>query len=146
VPEHPEFDHVIVGAGLSGLLLARRLLMAADAGRLPGAVRIALVGPVPDPAQRVTFAHWARRPTPLDDWSIGAWSELQVVDHAGHARVVGLDGYRYTALAWDRARAALRQTLAADPRVTVVAERAVGVGGDADAAWADLPGARVLGR
>ncbi len=146
VPGHQGFDHVIVGAGLSGLLLARRLLVAADAGRLPGDQRIALVGPAPDPVQRVTFAHWARRPTMLDDWSVGTWSDLLVVGHDGRARLVDLDGYRYTALSWDRARAALRERLLADPRVTAVAERVDAVGADADVAWAAVGGEHIRGQ
>jgi lycopene beta-cyclase len=113
------YDHAIVGAGLSGLLLARALAARGPRG-VGGGARVLLADPAPPDGQPVTFAHWARSATALDEWAIGAWDRLLVVGHDRRTRRVGLDGWTYTAIRWDRARAALAAELAADPRVDVV--------------------------
>lgn len=119
-------DHAVVGAGLSGLLLAQRLLHdsagAIGLRRARDGPRVLLVEPEPPDARPLTFAFSAHRPTPLDEWAIGTWDALRLVDHDGHEQHVGLDGWRYTAVAWGQARGDLLERLAADPRVTVLRE------------------------
>ena len=119
-------DHAIVGAGLSGLLLAQALLDDAPGGtsrRSPSAgSRVLLVDPLPADDRPLTFAYWTHRPTPLDPWAIDAWSTLRLVDHDGCEQHVGLDGWRYSAVAWGHARADLLTRLAADSRVILLHE------------------------
>jgi lycopene beta-cyclase len=112
------YEHAVVGAGLSGLLLAKAL--AARGGRGERGARVLLADPAPPDGQPVTFAYWARRATALDGWAVGAWDRLVVVGHDRRTHRVALDGWTYSAIRWDRARAALLADLAADPRVDVV--------------------------
>jgi lycopene beta-cyclase len=113
----PEYDHTVVGAGLSGLMLTRALLDTAPSAGRP---RVLLADPRPADASPVTFAFWATGPGPLDRWTIGQWDSLMVVGHQGQARTVGLDGAVYRAVDWGRGRAELLDQVAADPRVTMV--------------------------
>ncbi len=111
----PDFDHVIIGAGLSGLLLATQL---AGSGTRD---RILLADPRPThAAQPVTFAYWADRTTPLDRWAVGAWSALTVVDHGRSvAPLVNLQQWRYTAIDWMAARADLLDRVSVEAGVHI---------------------------
>jgi lycopene beta-cyclase len=107
---------VVVGAGLSGLLLAHELLSTGGADG-PRLVVIDPVGPRMHPA---TYAYWSQGPTVLAPWTVGRWSALTVVGHSERVHPVDLDGWAYTALDWGQARADLLAVLADDPRVTLV--------------------------
>ncbi len=111
----PDFDHVIIGSGLSGLLLAAQLTTSGDHGR------VMLADPRPaDTSTPVTYAYWADRPTPLDRWAIGSWSALTVVDHQRSvAPLVALQRWRYVAVDWAAARADLLAAMSASPSVHV---------------------------
>lgn len=118
----PHFDHAIVGAGVSGLMLAGRLLSDPAPGSTAPArpLRVVVVDPSLGRGGRLTVASWARGATPLDQWTLGTWKRLRVVGHDGRITHAALDGYRYTAVSWDAARAALLTQLRLDPRVTLV--------------------------
>ena len=113
----PEYDHIVVGAGLSGLMLTRALLGTSTSTGRP---RVLLADPRAADNGPVTFAFWATGPGPLDRWTIGQWDSLVIVGHHGQARTVGLDGAVYRAVDWGRGRADLLERAAADPRVTMV--------------------------
>ena len=107
-----DVDHVVVGAGLSGLLLTQALLSDGRGATRP---RIVLVDPSPAERRPTTYAYWARRPTSLDRWRIGSWDLLRVVDRDGHTSTVSLGDWRCTAVDWGRGRAELLDEVAADP-------------------------------
>ncbi|HSO03554.1 MAG TPA: lycopene cyclase family protein [Candidatus Limnocylindrales bacterium] len=82
MPGDAGHDHVIVGAGLSGLMLARRLL----AGPAPAtAPTLLLIDPRTTMEHRVTLAHWARGTTPLDPWAVGSPPEPMTSTSGGRA-------------------------------------------------------------
>jgi len=112
------FDHAVVGAGLSGILLVRALLGRSDGVSGP-APSILLLDPRTQ-LPRTTFAYWHTTPTLLDGWAIGSWDSLDVVDPRGRQHRVALEGWRYTAVDWAAARAALLAEVVADHRVTFV--------------------------
>jgi lycopene beta-cyclase len=111
-----QYDFVIVGAGFSGVMLARRLL--ADPG-LTGP-RILLVDRHLTGGGRTTFAVWSQRPKVLDRWELASRRRLRVIGHDERIRTLGLDGWRYRAVSWDHARAEPLGKLADEPRVTLV--------------------------
>jgi lycopene beta-cyclase len=141
VPAQPA-DHVIVGAGLSGLMLARELLDRQEQGRRP---RLVVVEPDLD-ARPATYACWAREPMVLAAWSVGRWRRLGVIAHDGTHRPVDLDGWDYLAVDWGRARTELLDQLATDPRVTVVPAAAETIRDGAEAASVVACGATWWGR
>lgn len=115
------FDHVIVGAGFSGVMLAWRLLQdssGSDSGA--GRPRILLADPSFARRGPTTLAFWSRGRTVLDPWELGSWQCLRVVGHDGRIRNLSLGEWRYSAVAWDAARADLLDQLASDPRVTLI--------------------------
>ncbi len=121
------YDHVIVGAGVSGVLLARRLLASADASARSGSPRVLLVDPQPATDKPMTLALWAAGPTALDAWTIGSWDALTVVGHGTGAQRVPLGEWRYTALDWRAARSDLLAGLSTDPRLTLLPGAVSGV-------------------
>ncbi len=118
LPARPDADHAIVGAGLSGLLLAEALL--AESAAHGQSLRLLVVDPRPPDHAPATLAFWAQRPTPLDASMVGSWTSIRLVDHEGVQSRVGLAGWRYVAVDWGRERRARLRRLAEDPRVTVV--------------------------
>lgn len=143
----PDFDHIVVGAGLSGLLLAQSLLGARQ-GRPdhPSGPRVLLVDPRPADDKPVTYAFWTQRPTILDRWQIGTWHELDVVGHDRRTRPLDLSRWRYCAIDWGRGRADLLEQMSADPRVTVLHERVDAVASDDRSAHVSAGGQRLSAR
>ena len=109
-----DFDHIIVGAGLSGLLLADSLLDT------QGVRRLLVVDPRPADDRSVTYAYWSTRPTILDRWAVGSWNRLKVVDRRGQETSATLNAARYVAVSWNRARAELFGKVSQDSRVTLL--------------------------
>ena len=61
------FDYAIVGAGLSGLMLASRLVgVDAASSAIDGGPRVLLVVPAMHHHRGTAFAFWTTRGTPLD--------------------------------------------------------------------------------
>ena len=116
------FDHVVVGAGVSGVLLAREILDGADRGGLSKDLRVLLADPDPGRGRPETLAYWAAGPTSVDRWALGGWDELTVIGHDQRAQRIHLGAWRYTAIDWRQARADLLAGLTADPRVTLLAQ------------------------
>lgn len=116
-----EFDHVVVGAGLSGLLLTRALLARTGPGS-EAPTRLLLADPRPRDDRPLTYAFWSDRPSWLHRWSIGSWNTLRVVGRNGKETTVPLGRWRYTAVDWARARADLLDEITDDPRVTFMPE------------------------
>ena len=108
-----DFDHIIVGAGLSGLLWqipswTRRVR------------RLLVVDPRPADDRSVTYAYWSTRPTILDRWAVGSWNRLKAVDRRGQETSATLNAARYVAVSWNRARAELFGKVSQDSRVTLL--------------------------
>jgi lycopene beta-cyclase len=133
------YDHVIVGAGLSGLLLARRLTARSSDGTNHRG-DIAVVDPDLQSSRPATYAWWARAPHVLDPWAIGSWATLNVVDRGGRSHPIDLDGWTYTAVDWGRARADLVRELAHSGVVTFVPGTAFAVSDHDDHADVHVPG------
>ena len=140
--ETVEFDHIIVGAGLSGLLMADALLkMHGDRPQ-----RLLILDPRPADDQPVTYAYWSTRPTLLDRWAIGSWTHLGIVDRRGQEKVSILTGARYTAVSWNRARAELLEKVSRDPRITLLQQAADAVADGSDCARVRVGGTVFTGR
>jgi lycopene beta-cyclase len=111
------YEHAIVGAGVSGLLLAMRLL---GDSRSHSGPRILLVDPRGADDRRCTLAFWTVGPTPLDQWVLGEWDQLRVIGHDDRIRNLALADYRYRAIGWETARSDILAHLRTDPRVTIL--------------------------
>lgn len=103
--QDPPLDYVIVGAGVAGLSLARRL-----APRLSPGQRLLLIDGRRHDADR-TFAFWTDAPTPIDDLLWGAWHTLRICSDAAQQELA-LEPWRYVALSESRLREAVLLQLA----------------------------------
>lgn len=133
------FDHVIVGAGFSGVMLAWRLLQDSSlSDTVAGHPRILIADRSFERRGPTTFAFWSRGGTVLDPWELGSWQCLRVIGHDGRIRNLALEGWRYAAISWDAARADLLDQLASDPRVTLIEGAVDEVRDGTDRAWMRL--------
>lgn len=129
--DRPDVDYAIAGAGLAGLLLARKLL-AGGPNASKRSARVFLADPRSALDSPATFAFWTRSATELDPWLVGEWDAWNVVDHGGRALTIPLGDWTYRAISWDRARAELLAELRGDPRVVFVPEPVTSIVDDGD--------------
>ncbi len=119
------YDVAIVGAGVSGLCLARVLLDAGDDRS------ILLVDGAADRHAFRALSFWSASPTPLDALVRHRWSRFVVADSKG-ARAVDLGVYRYQTFFLADLRRSVTEALRADPRHCVVEGRATEVRTEGD--------------
>jgi lycopene beta-cyclase len=112
------FDVAILGAGVSGLCLARALAE----GPLRG-LTVALVDGARDDAALRTLSFWASAPTAVDDLVSHAWSALRI-HHGSRVTEVPLRTYRYQTLFLADLRRAVCARYASSPGLRVVEGRA----------------------
>lgn len=103
---------VIVGAGVSALLLAQSLL------RHDACEHVRIVGPRRRLRPRL-LSYWTDRPTPFDAFAVASWSTLAVATEATRT-VVPLTRFAYRTIRARPWAEAVRAQLASDPRVTLV--------------------------
>jgi lycopene beta-cyclase len=122
----PGHDVVIVGAGVSGLCLARALLAAR------GPWSIALVDGARDDDAFRALSMWSEGPTALDALVRHRWRRLVVADGRGGARSVALTSHTYQTLFFADLQREVLSALRADPRHRVIDGRATAVRADGD--------------
>lgn len=83
------FDFAIVGAGLSGLMLASRLVgVDAASSAIDGGPRVLLVAPAMHHHRGTAFAFWITRGTPLDRVLDAVWLHALTRDLARVVRAL----------------------------------------------------------
>jgi lycopene cyclase-like protein len=101
---------VIVGTGVSALLLAQALLEQHVAS-------LALVGPA-GPLRPHILSYWSDGPTPFDAWAAWSWPEVCVGAPDLPPRAIPLTRFRYRTFRAQPWADATREVLLRDPRVT----------------------------
>lgn len=112
------FELAVLGAGVSGLCLARAMLRD-EAG---GPSLVLFDGARDDDALR-TLSFWAEGPTGLDDLVTARWQTVLVVPDAGPAVRVDLGPYEYRTLFFADLQRAVKEALRAHPRHRVLDAR-----------------------
>jgi len=112
------YDAVIVGAGVSGLCLARALLEAGDGWSI-----LLVDGAQDDDALR-TLSFWTSAPGPLDALVRHRWTRLVIAEASGGARSVTLGSHRYQTLFFADLQRTVKDSLRADPRHRIIDGRA----------------------
>ena len=120
------YDAVIVGAGVSGLCLARALL---DAGL---GWSILLIDGAQDDDVLRTLSFWTASPTPLDALVRHRWKRLVIADRAGATRSTTLRSHTYQTLFFADLQRAVKEDLRADPRHRIIDGRATGLTTESD--------------
>jgi lycopene beta-cyclase len=114
--ERPVFDVAIVGAGVSGLCLARALVEAPETRGLA----ILLVDGARDDDALRTLSFWACGETPLDGLVRHTWHALDVTRADGVVTRAPLREHRYRTLFLADLRRDVTARLAASPRCRVI--------------------------
>jgi lycopene beta-cyclase len=133
-------DVAILGAGVSGLCLARAL---AD-GPLRD-LTVLLVDGARDDDELRTLSYWARGATALDDLEARRWTTLRVHDGA-RAVDVPLREHSYRTVFFAELQRAVKRRFAGDPRLRLVEGRAGELADGDDGATFSVGGERVRAR
>lgn len=115
-----EYDVAIVGAGVSGLCLARALMDA-------GTWSILLIDGAQDDDALRTLSFWSEGPTALDALVRHRWQTLVIADEAGSVRATELSAHRYQTLFFADLQRAVKTALQGDPRHRVIDGRVTSV-------------------
>ncbi len=112
------FELAVLGAGVSGLCLARALLR----DEAEGPSLVLFDGARDDDALR-TLSFWAEGPSALDDLVTARWQTVQVVPDAGPAVRVDLRPFEYRTLFFADLQRAVKEALRAHSRHRVLDAR-----------------------
>jgi hypothetical protein len=112
------FELAVLGAGVSGLCLARAVLR----DEAEGPSLVLFDGARDDDALR-TLSFWAEGPSALDDLVTARWQTVQVVPDAGPAVRVDLGPYEYRTLFFADLQRAVKEALRAHSRHRVLDAR-----------------------
>lgn len=123
----PPWRVVIVGTGVSALLLAQALLVGAPVAEL------LLVGPA-SPLRPHVLSFWSDGPTPFDPFAAWSWSAVRVASPEAPPREIPLTRYAYRTLRARPWAEAARQGLLGDPRVRFVEARVTEIEAGAEGA------------
>jgi lycopene beta-cyclase len=140
VPNEPVYDVAVVGAGVSGLTLARLLTTSALADR-----SIVLVDGARDDDELRTLSFWSRGPIALESLVRYEWRTLRVhVDGAAHD--VPLNDHAYRTLFFADLQHDVKTRLARRPGDLVVEDRVDAIEQDEDGATLHLGNRTVRAR
>lgn len=117
------YDVAIVGAGVSGLCLARALM---DRWSI-----LLIDGAQDDDALR-TLSFWSDGPTDLDALVRHRWRRLVIADERGRVRATELATHRYQTLFFADLQRAVKSALQGDPRHRVIDGRATRIEAEGD--------------
>jgi lycopene beta-cyclase len=124
--EEALYDAVIVGAGVSGLCLARALL---DAGV---GWSILLIDGAQDDDLLRTLSFWTTAPTPLDALVRHRWKRLVIADRSGATRSTTLRSHTYQTLFFADLQRTVKDDLRADLRHRIIDGRATSLSTDGE--------------
>ena len=114
------YDAVIIGAGLSGLSLARRLANSWTERR------VLVIDDGHHDVRRRAWAYWTRKPDDLSSAATAQWNAIAV--HAsGSSAVLPIHPYRYVAISGQRLHDNLHGRLSENPNVEFVSGAASSV-------------------
>lgn len=125
-------DIVIVGAGVSSMLLARSLIRR-------GCFRTLTIIGKTGPLRAHRFAYWSdREGTPFDDFADACWSNVRIVKSDGVEIRASLDRFRYRTFPTQAWFEKLTRDVLSTPRVELIDARVDSVTSSGDRAVAHL--------